>query len=178
MLGRKERVFKVHSALCLEDLIPDNHFYRQVEAKLDLSFVRELVEANYAPRLRRPYHRPDRVLQITAHHVFEGICPDRQLMEQVKVNLAHRWFLGYDLDEAVPDHSSLSKIRDRFGLEVFQQYFEVIVERCCAAGLVWGKELYSTARECAPTLTSTSKYLGFTGKPNSICEPCLAVNLR
>src|SRR5260221_12714189 len=64
------------------------------------------------------------------------------LMEQVRVNLAHRWYIGYDLDERVPDHSSLSKIRDRYGLEVFQRFFEEIVERCRAAGLVWGKELY------------------------------------
>jgi hypothetical protein len=46
------------------------------------------------------------------------------------------------LDEAVPDHSSLSKIRNRYGLEVFQRFFEQIVERCIEAGLVWGKELY------------------------------------
>jgi hypothetical protein len=56
--------------------------------------------------------------------------------------LAHRWFIGYDLDESVPDHSSLSKIRERFGLEVFQRFFEHIVELCIQAGLVWGEELY------------------------------------
>ena len=57
-------------------------------------------------------------------------------METVNVNLAHRWFIGYDLDEPVPDHSSLSKIRERYGLEVFQRFFEKIIERCRAAGLV------------------------------------------
>jgi hypothetical protein len=56
--------------------------------------------------------------------------------------LAHRWFVGYDLDELVPDHSSLTKIRERFGLKVFQQFFEHIVELCIEAGLVWGEELY------------------------------------
>jgi Transposase DDE domain/Transposase domain (DUF772) len=60
----------------------------------------------------------------------------------VQVNLAHRWYIGYDLDEAVPDHSSLSKIRDRYGLDIFQRFFEEIVERCQKAGLVWGQELY------------------------------------
>jgi transposase len=54
---------------------------------------------------------------------FAGIRSERQLMEQGKVNLAHRWYIGYDLDEAVPDHSSLSKIRDRYGLEIFQRFF-------------------------------------------------------
>ena len=63
-------------------------------------------------------------------------------METVSLNLAHRWFTGYDLDESVPDHSSLSKIRERYGMEIFQQFFEHIVELCVDAGLVWGAELY------------------------------------
>jgi hypothetical protein len=68
-------------------------------------------------------------------------------MEMVNLNLAHRWYIGYDLDEAVPDHSSLSKIRTRYGLAVFQKFFEKIVERCLEAGLVWGKELYFDATQ-------------------------------
>jgi hypothetical protein len=63
-------------------------------------------------------------------------------MAQVEVNLAQRWYLGYDLDEALPHHSSLSRIRDRYGLAVFERFFEEIVERCRRAGLVWGEELY------------------------------------
>jgi hypothetical protein len=63
-------------------------------------------------------------------------------METVNLNLAHRWFIGYDLGEPVPDHSSLSKIRERYGLEVFQLFFEQIVELCIETGLVWGEELY------------------------------------
>jgi hypothetical protein len=63
-------------------------------------------------------------------------------MEQVHLNLAMRWYLGYDLDEEVPNHSSLSKIRDRLGLSVFQRFFEKIVEMCIDAGLVCGQELH------------------------------------
>src|SRR5215468_9281911 len=48
----------------------------------------------------------------------------------------------YNLDEPLPDHSSLTRIRERYGVEVFRRFFEAIVERCQAAGLVWGKELY------------------------------------
>lgn len=73
---------------------------------------------------------------------FEGIRSERLLMETVSLNLAHRWFIGYDLDESVHDHSSLSKIRERYGLEIFQQFFEKIVELCVEARLVWGEELY------------------------------------
>jgi hypothetical protein len=51
-------------------------------------------------------------------------------------------YLGYDLLEPLPDHSSLTYIRQRYGLEVFRRFFEEIVELCIEAGLVWGKELY------------------------------------
>jgi len=62
-------------------------------------------------------------------------------MEMVNLNLAHRWYIGYDLDEPVPDHSSLSKIRDRYGLGAFQLFFEEIVGMCNEVGHVWGEEL-------------------------------------
>src|SRR5256885_536013 len=73
---------------------------------------------------------------------FEDIRSERRLMETVKLHLAHRWYLGYELDEPVPHHSSLSKIRSRYGLVIFERFFEHILERCQEAGLVWGKELY------------------------------------
>ncbi|MCJ7661153.1 MAG: transposase [Anaerolineales bacterium] len=72
---------------------------------------------------------------------FEGIRSERQLMEMVNLNLMHRWFIGYDLDEPVPDPSSLSKIRDRTGLGAFQLFFEEIGHMCNEAGHVWGEEL-------------------------------------
>jgi hypothetical protein len=56
-----------------------------------------------------------------------------------------RWYLGYDLFEPLPDHSSLTRIRERFGLGVFRRFFERIVEECIDAGLVWGKELFFDA---------------------------------
>jgi len=73
---------------------------------------------------------------------FEDIRSERLLMRQVADRLSVRWYLGYDLDEQLPDHSSLSKIRWRYGLEVFRCFFEAIVEQCQKAKLVWGKELY------------------------------------
>src|SRR5207244_1920560 len=76
---------------------------------------------------------------------FEGLRSERQLMRVVGDRLSLRWYLGYDLAEPLPDHSSLTRIRDRFGLEVFRQFFETVVEQCQKAGLVWGKELYTDA---------------------------------
>src|SRR3954469_11261550 len=62
-------------------------------------------------------------------------------MEQAGYNLAMRWYAGYNFDELLPDHSSLSKIRTRLGLPVFRRFFEMVTEQCVQAGLVRGEEL-------------------------------------
>jgi len=141
MLGYKAREFKQHEFLSLEDLVPEDNFYRQVEQIIDLGFVRDLAGEFYSS-IGRPSIDPVVFFKLQLIAFFEGIRSERQLMETVNLNLAHRWFIGYDLDEEVPDHSSLSKIRERYGLDVFQQFFEHIVELCIEAGLVWGEELY------------------------------------
>jgi transposase len=73
---------------------------------------------------------------------FEGIRSVRQLMSVAADRLNLRWYLGYDLRESLPDYSSLTKIRECYGLEVFRRFFEENVELCVEAGLVWGEELY------------------------------------
>src|SRR4029453_4112662 len=72
---------------------------------------------------------------------FEGLRSERQLMRVVADRLSLRWYLGYDLGEPLPHHSSLTRIRERYGLSVFQRFFERVVELCQEAGLVWGEEL-------------------------------------
>src|SRR6266704_3198506 len=67
---------------------------------------------------------------------------ERQLMRHAADRLSVRWYTGYDFNELLPDHSSLTRIRERYGVEVFRRFFEQIVEQCQAAALVWGKELY------------------------------------
>jgi hypothetical protein len=77
--------------------------------------------------------------------VFEGICSERQHIATASLNLAHCWYLGYALDEPLPDDSSLTRIRQRLGLDIFQRFFETVVDLCQEAGLVWGWKLYVDA---------------------------------
>ncbi len=76
---------------------------------------------------------------------FEGLRSERELMRVAADRLSVRWYLGYDLHEPLPDHSNLTRTRERFGLSVFRRFFERIVEICAEAGLVRGKELYFDA---------------------------------
>ena len=141
MMGIKLRQFSPLDHVSLEELVPKSNFYRHVERKLDLSFVRELVQACYAP-IGRPSIDPIVFFKLQLAMFFEGIRSERQLMDVAADRLSLRWYLGYDLHEPLPDHSSLSKIRERYGVDIFRRFFDHIVEQCQKEGLVWGKELY------------------------------------
>ena len=149
MLGPcKPRRLDEPIAVSLEDLIPTDHVYRHLETKLDLSFVRKWVRELYAER-GRPSIDPVVFFKLQLVMFFEGIRSERQLIAAASFNLAHRWYLGYALDEVLPDHSSLTRIRQRLGIETFQRFFEKVVDLCQEAGLVWGRELYVDATKVA-----------------------------
>src|SRR5258708_38689406 len=139
MMGRKERHFAPLINVSLEELVPQDHFHRSLEFTLDLSFVREFVEKTYEGG-GRPSIDPIVFFKLQLVMFFEDIRSERLLMRHAADRLSIRWFLGYDLGEPLPDHSSLTKIRERYGVEVFRRFFEQIVEQCQEAGLVWGKE--------------------------------------
>ncbi len=133
-------------AISLEASVPKDHFYRHLDAKLDLSFVRAWVADCYAAG-GRPSIDPVVFFKLQLILFFEGLRSERKLMESVALNLAQRWYVRYQLDEPLPDHSSLTRIRERLGLPIFQRFFAHVVELCQAAGLVWGKELFFDATQ-------------------------------
>src|SRR5215218_10053867 len=142
MMGTKIRNFTpLPREVSLEDLVPKDNFYRRLDRKLDLSFVRDLVEDCYASS-GRPSVDPVVFFRLQLVMFFEDIRSERQLMEIAADRLSVRWYLGYDLHEPLPDHSSLSRIRERYGLEIFGGFFEKIVQMCFEAGLVRGEELF------------------------------------
>ncbi len=145
MMGAKARNVAPLSNISLEDLVPQDHLYRHLEQTLDLSFVRAFVQQTYA-RGGRPSIDPIVFFKLQLVLFFEGMRSERDLMRQAADRLSVLWYLGYNLGEPLPDHSSLTRIRARYGVEVFRRFFEEIVDQCQLAGLVWGKELYADAR--------------------------------
>jgi hypothetical protein len=111
MLGpTKPRRLDQPFTVSLEDLVLWGHFYRHVEG-----FVRDWVHGHYADK-GRPSIDPVVFFKLQLVMLFEGIRSERELIETVSLHLAHRWYLGYALDVALPDPSSLTRIRQR-GLE-------------------------------------------------------------
>jgi transposase len=120
----------------LESFVAEDHFLRQIDRVLDLSFVRELTAACYADGKGRPSIDPEIFFRMQLVAYFNGITKDRRLCEQVHDNLAYRWFCRLSLSDDVPEHSSLTRIRDRLGEEVFEKVFRKIVRQCQEKGLV------------------------------------------
>jgi transposase len=142
MMGIKERRFDpLPRDVSLEDLVPAYDLYRRLEERVDLSFVRDLVVDRYAA-VGRPSVDPVVFFKLQLILFFEGLRSERQLMRVVADRLSLRWYCGYDLHEPLPDHSNLTRTRERFGLPVFRRFFEEIVGRCVEAGLVSGDELF------------------------------------
>jgi transposase len=99
MLGpAKPRRLDEPIAVSLEALVPQDHFYRHLEAQLDLGFVRECVTEHYADR-GRPSIDPVIFFKLQLVMFFEGLRSERKLIETASLNLAHRWYLGCALDE-------------------------------------------------------------------------------
>jgi hypothetical protein len=92
------------------------------------------VDARVVCRARPAQYRSGRLLQAAVGDVLRGDPPERQLIETASLNLAHRWYLGNALDEPLPDHSSLTRIRQRLGIDVFQRFFEQVVDLCQVTG--------------------------------------------
>jgi len=140
LLGIKVRAFAPIVNVSLEDLVPTDHFYRHLERSLDLTFVRDLVQPYYAAG-GRPSVDPVVFFKLQLIMLFEGLRSEHQLLRVAADRLSVRWYLEYDLYEALPDHSSLTRIRGRYGLTIFRRFFDAIVNQCRQAGLVWGTEL-------------------------------------
>jgi transposase len=141
MVGTKTRLFTSVPNVSLEDLVPADHFYRHLVKSLNLSFVREFVAPFYAAG-GRPSVDPIVFFKLQLVMLFEGVRSERQLVRTAADRLSVRWYPGYDLHEELPDHSSLTRIRDRYGVDTLRRFFECIVKQCQNAGLIWGKELY------------------------------------
>ena len=146
MLGRKERDrLELYMCGSLRDLVPDDHVLVKVDRVLDLSWLHEEVAELYAAGFGRPGIDPEVAVRLMLAGFLLGIVHDRRLMREAQVNIAIRWFIGFGLHEALPDHSSLTRIRQRWGAERFRTIFERTVKVCVAAKVAKGEVVHVDA---------------------------------
>src|SRR6476661_2844157 len=146
MLGQKDRSQpELFVAGSLRALLPDDHILVRVDRVLDLSWLRAEVSDCYSSDKGRPGIDPEAAVRLMLAGFLLGVVHDRRLMREAQVNLAIRWFTGYALHEALPDHSSLTRIRQRWGAERFRRIFKRTVESCLKAKIVTAEVVHIDA---------------------------------
>ena len=141
MMGRQEPgQTRLFYDFCLEDQVPADHILRRLNDHLDLSWLREDLKPFYSS-LGRPSIDPELMIRMLLVGYCFSIRSERKLCEELRFNLAFKWFCRLGLEDPIPDHSTFSKARHgRFSeSDVFRSLFEDIVTRCIETGLVAGE---------------------------------------
>lgn len=131
--------------ITLDELVPEDHLVRKIDAAIDFEFIRDAVAHLYCPDNGRPAIDPVRLIKMMLPGYLFGIPSERRLVKEIQVNTAYRWFLRMSLTEKVPDASTLSqnRIRRFNGSDVFQQIFDHIVAQALSQGMANGRVLYT-----------------------------------
>jgi len=142
LLGENQRREPLFYYIRMEDIVPEDHLLRLIDKHIDFNFIREKVKHLYS-HTGRPSVDPEILLRMLLIGYLYGITSERRLCEEVKMHIGYRWFVGLNLEDKVPDHSTFSKNRhERFSESgVFQKIFDEIVNQCISRGLLTGKHL-------------------------------------
>ena len=140
MMGRKDDYQSKLEFIDLNMFVPSNHILRQINEKIDFSFIYNKMEKYYS-KLGRKSLDPVLLYKMLLIGYLFNVDSERELEQEVNLNIAYRWFLGLDLTDPVPDHSTFSQNRRRRFKDstVFQEIFDHIVKLCIEKGLVTGE---------------------------------------
>lgn len=179
-MGSKTVEPKLYLNFSLDAAVPGNHLVRRLAATLDFAFVHPLVRRHYS-HTGQPSVDPVVLFKLWLLGYLFNIRSERRLCEEASLNLAWRWFLGYELDEPLPDHSVLTKARRRFGTRIYELFFRHIVKVCEARGLIEGDRLFidstlSDANAARDTLKSRALAEARLPEPAHFVADLFAVN--
>lgn len=129
----------------IENLVPKDHVLRKIDKYIDFSFITDLTKDLYCADNGRPAVNPVVLFKMLFIGYLFGIRSERQLVKDIEVNVAYRWFLGFSLTAKIPSHSTISQNRiTRFkDTDVYQEIFDNIVFQAINKKLVDGKILYT-----------------------------------
>ena len=151
---------KLHM-VTIEDLVPEEHFLRKLEAALDLSFIYRETEKLYSRRYGRPPIDPVVLVKYLLVGYLYGIPSERQIEQRIQTDVALRWYLGLDLLDRVPDHSTISQLRRRKPSfrKVFRRLFEEVVGQCVRKGLASGRLVATDSTHVKANASPASEHL-------------------
>ena len=138
MQGKKIFTQKLYYSLSLDRLVPEDDFYRKLNRSIDLHFLYKATQAYYGTEGQESID-PIVFFKICMVGYLNNITSDRTLIRFCADSLSVRLYLGYDLDENLPWHSTISRTRKLYGEEVFLALFQEVLRLCVEKGMVSGK---------------------------------------
>lgn len=116
--------------------VPQDHLLRKIAQTVDFSFIHKMLAERYSPDRGRTAEDPELMFKICLLEYFYNLS-DVQVIEHIRVNLAYRWFLCLNIDEELPDDSTISYFRiKRVGLKKFEEIFQCLINQCIKQGLI------------------------------------------
>jgi transposase len=128
----------------LEKRVRKAHILRRIMERIDFDFIYKEVEDTYGVKGNVSVPPPV-VLKMMLLLILYNVRSERELMLTIAERLDWLWFLGYHLDDEIPNYSILSNARARWGVKAFKRFFERIVSECVEAGLVDGSKVFVDA---------------------------------
>ena len=138
MQGKKDYQEKLFNSFQLSDRVPQENFYRRLKKELDLSFLRSLTKEYYGEEGQKSID-PVVFFKLVLVGYLENLNSDRKIINHSSMRLDILFFIGYDIDEELPWHSTLSRTRGLYGEAVFKELFKRILSLCVSKGMVSGK---------------------------------------
>lgn len=138
MQGRKGYQEKLFTSFRLSDRVPEDNFYRRLNACLDLRFLYKATKKYYGKEGQSSID-PVVFFKLLLSGYFENLQSDRRIIENARLRMDILYFIGYDIDEELPWHSTLSRTRQLYGEEVFQALFLEVLKLCIDKGMVSGR---------------------------------------
>ncbi len=138
MQGKKLYQEKLFVSFQLSDHVPEDNFYRRLKDLLDFNFLYKRTSSYYGKEGQKSVD-PVVFMKLMLVGYLENINSDRKIVGNSKMRLDILYFLGYNLDEELPWHSTLSRTRQLYGQDVFTEVFRVILKQCIDKGMVSGR---------------------------------------
>jgi transposase len=138
MQGKKNYQEKLFTSFQLSERVPQENIYRRLKELLDLHWLYKATAKYYGSEGQQSID-PVVFFKLILVGYLENLCSDRRIINSVSLRLDVLYFIGYDLDEELPWHSTLSRTRQLYGQEVFQQLFREVLKQCIKLGMVAGR---------------------------------------
>jgi transposase len=138
MQGKKQYQEKLFMSFQLSDHVPEDNFYRRLKELIDFKFLYKRTSSYYGKEGQKSVD-PVVFIKLMLVGYLENLNSDRRIVNTAKLRLDVLYFLGYNLDEELPWHSTLSRTRQLYGNEVFREVFQLVLKQCIEKGMVSGK---------------------------------------